>query len=1123
LGNQIAIDVWRGLALLHPDLITEAALWGTESSFTEEGALAGEIVPQQTGPLNFRGFGTQTSGGTVSLQVQAPGFAGITNRLAVIRKDQGSTNWGGWDPPATIQQTSAPSWNGSNSITSTYPCMAADAEGRVVVVYWENNGGASYKIRSRALDPDTGVWGSAVDVHSYGTSAPLYDGRACVHRAKDNAFICTVVIYDDTRSTANLRVYRSADQGATWNTVSSFALDEPLDGRPATSGAATFQNPGRIRTCESGGQVLCLLEVEITLAGYAKGTQTLQFCSTDGGLTYRTVVSALYVVTTLADTVHRCRMDIAATREGFAVAYIEGVPGTDVVRVAKLANGFIRHSDAPYIEVINTEFVTIGDGGSPIAYVDDGDLAWWRDDAGAYFLILTALDKTGDPSVIYRSRDNLDTFEGIGSSDRVTVADPEPTGSVFDTATATTRPDRFHAIPHRGGALWATNCKSSGAVDNDLFVHRLGGWSSVVMPAINLSNFDRSRATWLRTGIPYDLPDAAGWVLTTTGGSSTLASGPRVTVATTSQQRLYGITPQSTNAEGYIAHFAARVNSGGSIANEEVGIKLLLSGGSTTEYECTIRLSTTHARLMDDVAPAALGSAAIDLTADFYEFRISLVTGKVKAWYRIHDFMDDQEWTELGSSTTISARTLGSAGTNAIRFGHLLATTSNSDWKIWNYTSDEYTGDQMATQSNPGDLIGRPVGSSDRPIYTIDGLSVSAIGGPGREGDQFISYASASFPWWRVLPMVSASPRVPFRTPTVSSGAVAAQKFAFVLQDNLTTSGQESRWPTDVLIVDVRNTNARDILIEGYASGAWSTLADTNTVIAQGQIGRDGKTVRYTGAGASASNRYIAPDALAGGTVKLSGTPVLRRIEGNESGFMQPAAATKQAIVRIADALTADPTSYVSGEIWSPHATIVIPLKGQDLAAVAVSLKSQQTADNYLEVGTIGIYYGVALREYSYGWSHTHEPNAAIEEQTSGTRRGVELGPARRVTELAWIDPVNTSPIEGDGASPDFYKATDNAGGLAIAAPAETAERIAGAVRQMGGGAQLSLLLPRVDHVASGGTDVQVYRLPGDVVYGRVTNAIRLEHVTGEEGNGSADSFIGPVVRVARLIHEEEV
>jgi hypothetical protein len=1122
VGSEVSITEWRGVALAHPDLLTEDSLWAAQSSFDEVGGKAGEIIPQQSTPLGLRGIGSQTAGGTVTMRVQSPGFGGPTNRLSLIRKADTSTEFGGWNPPATIQQTRSVAWQGVTSQAQTYPTLAVDSEGYAVAVSYKNYSGTSYAIQSHTLNPDTKTWGSAVNVHNYGTSAPLYPGRASVHLMDDNTFQCVVLVFDSTNSTVNFRVYRSKDRGASWDLVSRYALDVPLDGSALTTGF-TFQNPDRLRTCcnPKTGDVLALLEVECTNTAKTHGTRTLQFYSVDGGLTYKTVISVEDSITdaTVADLQYTAA-DVAPYRDGFAVSMAVGVTGVTALRVYRLAHGFIRYVDAPSTDVVTAAYDVLSDAGANPDYVDDSESTMWRDDAGIYYLMVTAISLTTQPTAIFRSRDSLQTWEGVGEGDRLTTAGQD-SGQLWDAA-ATSRPTRFCARAHRGGALWLHNCDSSGNTDNDLFATRLGGWSSVVMPSLGLTDYDTSRVTWLRTGLAFDFPDAGVWTKTTSGGTAALIQGPDVNVSTTGQTLYWYNAYQGATTEGVIAHFTVRVNSGGTVAADEVGIRIKCSGGTTTEYDVSLRLSTTQARLVDNVAGASIGLVALDLDGFHYTFRMALENDDVKVWYRIDDFGDDQEFTELASSTSLTARTLGAGGTNDIRFGHIGTTTSDSDWREWHFTSDQYTGRQCATQVNPDDLVGRPVGGQDFPIYTIDGLYVTAIGGPGREGDEFIAYAGASHPWQNMLPMVSASPSEGFRGGQVLSGASPAQTFAFYAQSDLTASGSESQWPTDILVVDMRGLNGRDYRIEKYASGAWSTLADVNTVVASGAMTRAGNTVAFSGGVASATNRYIPPDALTGGTVKMSGTPALFKIAGNESGFMQPPANTKAAVLRIDGATTSSPTFYSSAEVWSPNLCVVINLKGADLAAVRVSLLSQETADLDLRAGTMFVGYGVPLREYSNGWTWNVEANSDIKEQQSGSRRGIQNGPTRRVVELAWIDPVNTSPINGAGASPNFSEASGNSGALPVLVEGETPYRIAGITDQTAGGVIPGILLPRVDYVANGSSDVQVFRLPYDTVYGRMTGRTRLEHVTGNEGNGPGDSYIGQVYRVARMIVEEE-
>jgi len=200
--------------------------------------------------------------------------------------------------------------------------------------------------------------------------------------------------------------------------------------------------------------------------------------------------------------------------------------------------------------------------------------------------------------------------------------------------------------------------------------------------------------------------------------------------------------------------------------------------------------------------------------------------------------------------------------------------------------------------------------------------------------------------------------------------------------------------------------------------------------------------------------------------------------------------------------------------IWSTDLLGIKHLTDDPYRGLRLIIDAQTTLDGYFEIGcmVIGAY---AVFGYPYSWGRISrlETNTQISTSQDGSRRTRVHGPPRRSVEFGWVDGVDLTPVSGASPSDDYCLGTDTANAMPIATRTDAPLLMAGLLEHLDGPHKHVVYVPTLP---KGTPDSVQYVSRDRFLYGRVTSAISIENVQGEE-------IESEVVRTNNLLIEEDV
>lgn len=1077
-------SVISGLLVPDPRIVAGAISTTLSSGLTQAGPRPGTPEPYTDGQdsdLVLQALGEQTATTSYRVTVARAGIPGLDEAGVHWYDDSSSPSVGpyGWEPPVTIS-----GWEALQYVTtSTFsePHAIRLASGNVLLTYLDS---AASAIRARTYDASTSTWGSAVTVVSTtglgsGTKSPT------VCQLDDGRILLAHWIYTSTEAQVIVRV--SEDGGATWAVWSEYGLQYSL--------TLAVQTPGRLRIAHSAGQVLLVASTRWSTGTYED--RWVQWASSDLGCRFD------YVETSDGSTsVESCAQpDVVVVDGVFVVAYLE------VDGASSAPCPCVRRIGDPYQALSGVEAVSLGgvegahDGTGK--QVQEGDLAIVLDEDGCLWLYSRDYANS-ERGAVNRSVDGGENWTSVSS-----VASVYGWHRADDTST---HPKDFCAVAQGGRVMLPHSFSASPDThDNSPCVLYLGGYSTLTLPARAAFPSPAERLAWQHTWLPYDLPEdtAAHWALATSGGATApaLTSGKLVMTTAGLQTITYttASAPTGTVAEGIIFEGEVEVTSGTAVVEVRIG-------DGSDAYEVQINVTGTSIVLLDAVAPATIATATTATAATGVRLRVAIAGTDASAWYAPSGRSPSRAWTQIGSTTSLA--TTGMAGTHRIRFRQDQGTTAK--WTFIAYSSDQYTGQQLATGQTSSTLFPRSLTGGAISIGPTGLLRIRGVDGPGRVGEAWSISTAYDYGVENLHHEVAPSPRRTWR----STGTASTCRIAW----DVDADGAGNRGLLSPIAgLYLGGINFRQAVIAGRSGGAWTDLATLDA--AAGLTGlyfaRSGDTLRVDTGTAHTGDTYLPTNILAGSHVKLddgAGNVVYKRMLGNTEGAWT-SQVTKRPVIRIEDAATTDPASGTM-EIWLKEAFVAWHQPVATYDAYRLTISSGSTAEGYFEAGTavIGRVHVFGQRP-DWGRVLSLTPASELFTARGGARRARRLGPARRAAEFSLMDAVDTSGIGGTDPVPDYL--TGYSGSTApVATVAGTPYDLMGLVEEVGGSLTPVVYLPSLARSASSSGTIQVANREL-MLYGRiVSTSLRLETVHGEEWGGAG---AGEVIRVPTVTVEEEV
>ena len=1137
MATDVTGTVLRGIGL--PYVLTPDHIWDAELTATQQGPTAGRAVPQGSYSLSLQTAGTQSASKALRVKAHRGGHPGPGGAEAIYQYD-GDTNWRGND----VQPTSALQVIRSTAETLTSAVLDPDAvrffdanrNDKIAVVYQRQTASNDYLVECAVYDPSAGTWSKST-VHTSDVAPTDGYHPAIAFNPRDGFLYVCHWIYDTTAELAQIATHRSQD-GATWETVSDWALDEGVD-ISGTAGAGTAgYEVGRLRMAFSGGQTLLVAHL-IANNTSATRDQVGQFASVNRGGRFTTVEKSIVTIASseiVFFSSHSVYLDNGKLTVTFPTV-INGNRDLGFLTIIRLPSAFATISARAVIYDNNNAFAFKDNGslanGVPIdipsgVLINDTDGSVWVDEDGTVNGAFRAVDSgaTSQHSVyMIRSSDgSAFKYTGDGDAQGTQTSD----AVVVYTGDTSTYLTSFVGVSHRGRQVLIGINTTDVTTDVTLFALFLGGPTTVQLPARVAYPALYQASSWGISYLPFELPTNVGSLVTSGSGTDSIGTNGLLNRATSAATQISYFTPTSTIAQGLIVRYAHTLNSGGSLSLEQDMVSVRVADG-TDDYQATLRFDGTGFRMWDDNAGSQIGvdKTTVDPNSGI-DVLVAIVAGKFSCWFRAASSLSDRDWTSAIQNHSLTDDTSTPTGSNQVRFGINATSTTDIDVHEIHVMAGSHTNGKLgAGQTNPDDLRGRTLPRRGRTIGVDDGVQLTAVDGSAKKGDAFNIDTAYEHPIERILHRESPSPRTQWRSTAVTGGAVPQQRIPFVVNPDATTLGaSEQDFGSTLQYVTLKGINWKDGGIERYDTGtsAWVEVAAINNAITTSfSLTRRGNQLIIPSIPTTTTGRYFAENECKGWTVKMGST--YRVISGNTPGVLTTQTSSRKAVFFLADIDDSEPTSSTITLI-PDSVTITYHTDGETGGGWAIRIDAQGTAPytvdgtaqwdlriGHLSMGRV-LVFGT---QYGHGRTIMWDADDRTETTPANVTRVVRTGPGSRRFRIAWPDPIDTSQVQGTATDPDYLSSTSTAGNLSVAAQKGLPFDLLGAFQRQGAQDPITYI-PRIE-VSTGSTDVLAFRQYHQHALCRITSAYQMGNVLGDE----SDSSTGELFRVSTAVLEEIV
>lgn len=536
-----------------------------------------------------------------------------------------------------------------------------------------------------------------------------------------------------------------------------------------------------------------------------------------------------------------------------------------------------------------------------------------------------------------------------------------------------------------------------------------------------------------------------------------------------------------TAGSGVVAMVRCRVDSGGSLATDDIGVRVRSANG-VSDYDVTVRLTTTAIRARDNNAAATLGTDVTGLAASqTLDLLISLSAGgRFVCWYRE---ASSQVWIQgpTGNATNDGATP---AATPLIRWGALTGSTGKSTWFFVGSSLDSW-GAWPTTVTEPNqDRIefGREI--SIWPQYVADGRTVAAQSAPALTGEGWTLPPAWRYPVDALDPAIAPSPGVVWRSDDDQSSQI--------LQWTLTA---ETLLPSPLVGLYVRAPNFLTAILQRYDSvTGWEPVCSLSAVAVTGTFSRTG--LRLIPASTPAT-LPVGRDEWAGSWVVLTsgGSNHYRRIASNTPGYWRSDTDALQVVITLASDsdLTGLPTSGTI-RVIAPEVACVANLGDTpvDQFRVFIAARTYASADQDYHTAAVLLAGPVIAFGQPPAWASTAglTPIQDVAEAANGRRRVQTLAArGRRDRSFSWTDPV--LDLDLDDGTREMVAPAASGWGMAFAHDSRAVEDL---LLASDGARRLAVYLPSV--AMPGETITRRDRL----IYGRMLGGTRRTEVIYRPG-----------------------
>lgn len=1091
-------SAFRGFAIPHPSTLTSSCIWAAESSYDQAGNIAGIPEDQDGSSMVLRASGTQTASSELRIRTQRGGIPGRGNEATFIRQRNGDTDWLGWDGPTAIAGVEylgggsfiRPSLLALESGRVLCVCNAEASPNQVGALFYEaaaNNWSSNF-----AQGAEIVTHASFTDLnHAYADAVQLPSGRVLCFSMHESA---------TTADELQVDVHYSDDDGDTWAEFASECLRTPILHSDA--------EPWQLRVEYNPATAEFLLLVWAEDIGATNALHLYQYASRDGGSTFENVAGSGGVQAVINGTDD---MDQSA---GGDVVVVDGVfvvmstnPGTLTASetgwyVWRLASAFESLGSGTGGENFASSNFTISTnpGETAAACVDDDGTIWWLVHNDAPSVENVACFYSTDGGVSWQTYAGGTGTSGYGSVFQ---------GGVTDQG----RPYLAAATFHRGRVIFVCQNAHDGGFDDEMHAIYLGGWSTVTRPyiaTIQSGTYGYGRkapehqAGFERTYIPWQEPDQDGWAIVQNGtNSASLTSGALNLTTTGSSRRLYRLGGSVTSGEASRLYGIARANSG------ETQAQMLWDDG-TVIYQAQVEIDGTNIQLVDAVAVGntQLGTAAHGAGSDPVEFILDVEDDNATLYWRVWSSDSEKTWSELSGTLTDLGTATGS--TTRAEFGINNSATGDADWFAVGYVSGDEAGSGLNNFTNPDNLHGHTYGAGTaQSVWVGDGVSAWAVDGPTAAGNDWHIDTRYEYGIERVVPQVSPSPEVKWR----SSSTTASMAIAYRLDDF------DDAYLNGAQTLILEGINFRQCQLQKYTGGAWS---DVRTINAYEDIDfeRKGAVVRpNVTSGTQADSPWVEHNELVGGAIEFPNGDV-RRIVSNTAGHISEVngllSTANICLIRL-EGVDDGENASGTGKIWFPRVSTGLVIQSAEAIRIQINDDASPVAppEGYFTIGRM--FFGSM---HPFGADYTQErtvsvnPNTSITTSRDGRRRARVNGPTRRAVSFSF-PAIDMTEFSGEDTITTGSVYAGNYNGIAVR---DEPSRLAGMIEYLRGPGRLIAYMPYIPNMfpPSATSWTHTYQRIRGTFIGRITSPITLTQVAGDEQ-------VDEVLSIGTVTVEEEV
>ena len=1141
MASDVSGDVLRGLGV--PFVLTSDHLWSDKATYTEQGPTAGQAVPQGDYSLAIRTAGTQSASKQLRIRAHRGGHSGADQGAEFIYRYEGDTNWRGQD----IQPTSSHQVIRSTTETLTAAISDPDATAfystdrtdRICAVYQRRDvsSGTAYIVEAATYDPSAGTW-AKVTVYS-GTISPT-DGYhpAIAYNRVDGYLYCCHWIYDGDADLAQIATHRSRD-GATWETVSEYALDTGVD----ISSAVTAYEVSRLRMAFNAGQCLLVAHVVSNNTSLSHRDHVAQFASTSRAARFSTVEIGQVTISGGA-SVFFSNHSVSVVDGVFTVWYPFGTvagggsPAIGLLGRVPLPSAYntISSRSLVIISAANPilSFRDSGAAFSPVQYssgkVSNGDGSVWVAEDGAIYAahrVPIGEQSTDNDAAVFLniSTDGGNDWKYAGNGD--SLATYASAAMVVNTGDSSTYFSRFVGVSHRGRQVLIGLSTTDVTSSTTLSATFLGGHSTVTLPGRIAYPAPYQRSSWGQSYLPFELPANISSLTTSGAGTDAIGTDGLLARSSSSNTMESHFAPTSTIAQGIIVRYAMTAVSGGSLATEGNVLRVQCGDSSSTLYTAAVRFSTSGFRMIDvQDSGATIGADKTSVApSGGIEVLVAVVGGKFSCWFRALNSKSDREWTSAQQNYSLNNG--GGSAANEVRFG--INATSSTSLKVHELHAmygAETNGALGAGQTNPADLRGRTFSRRGRFIGVDDGVRISAVDGSAMADQSWNIDSAADHPISRIFHRESPSPRTQWRSTAVTSGNVAEQLIPFVLNKDASSLGAEEQGlGSTMAYIALKGINWSSGAVQRWDTGssAWVTVATiANQITTSYSYTRRGSELHPPPLPTTSSGRYLYEHECAGWSVRFA-TGIVRKISGNTAGTLASNVSGPKPTFFLDGIDGSEPATSTLTLIPS-HVCVMFHTAGETGGGWALKIDAQTTAPytvdgtaqydlrlGHLSLGRMFIFG----TQYGRGRVIMYESGDLTEDTPGGTRRTVRAGPGGRTVRLAWPDPIDTTQTQGITANPDYISSTTTAGNTAVAAEKDVPFSLLGLLQRVGARDPVAYF-SRINR-STGSADVQTFLRHHTCLVGTITSAGQFESVVGDEDSTTA----GEAMRFSTVVIEE--